>query len=249
MNHQCVKRFIMGFGLVLASLFLGAQAALAQAVTCDVTWRKADNPRVISGTVTIPANQTLCIEPGVIVQFNDSGRLHIYGRMIAIGTSAEHITFRVSGLQPGGVEIVGTAEVQFADVPASFNLNPGGSLTCRDCNFGARGGILSGGLVFSYLQAFVQVENSVFDSNAQFNNASIYLGNVMAILRNVTFRNAAFFQIDHAYLYTDNVSSQNRSADGLTILQEYWHHALQHFAVRRIFIARRRPQSDLRFSR
>ncbi len=43
------------------------------AQTCDVTWRKVDNPRVISGEVAIPAGQTVCVKAGVQVQFAADG--------------------------------------------------------------------------------------------------------------------------------------------------------------------------------
>ena len=219
MKSRTGKQYIFGFVFAALGVLFGSQIAAAQ--TCDVTWLKVNNPRVISSTQTIPAGQTVCVEPGVVVQFTTDGEIRLYGQLKAIGTSAERITFSGQITTPNRIEVVGTLDLQFADVTMSLNLNPGGSLTCRDCNFTGRGGVRTlGGLVFGAFPKFVLVENSVFDSNDQFNNASFSVSKAAAILRNVTFRNRATCSIKFSYLYVDNVTSQNSRFDGIQILKD-----------------------------
>ena len=197
------------------------------AQTCDITWRKADNPRVISGTVTIPAGQNVCIEPGVIVQFNDDGKLNLIGRIVGIGTAAEHITFTASNSFPNRIEVAGTLELRFAEMFVVANINARGSFFCRDCSFGRRGLISTFDGLTSHLDTgtrFLWLENAVFDSNEaiQASNASIFGSNFTANLKNITFRNAAFLFINTSYLYIDNLISQNSPTDGLIFNQNYY---------------------------
>lgn len=61
----------------------------------DETWTLADSPYVICGTFTPTVNPgvTLMIEPGVVVEFAQNGRLDIQGTLLAIGTPNQQITF------------------------------------------------------------------------------------------------------------------------------------------------------------
>jgi hypothetical protein len=211
-------------GLFVAALLI-VMTQFASAQTCDVTWRKADNPRVISGTVTIPATQTVCAEPGVVVQFSSNGRLNLLGRILAIGTPAERITFAGGNVFPNRVEVVGTMELRYANISVPLNVNPGGSLLVRDSNFLARGGVFTlDGVVFSYLPRFVLVENSTFASNEQVNsdNAAFYVHESVIVFRNNAVSNAAYCDIGKSNLLIDAVTFQNARFEGLKITQDVW---------------------------
>lgn len=197
------------------------------AQTCDTTWRKADNPHVISGTVTIPAGQTVCIEPGVQVQFADDGKIHLLGSIIGTGTAAEHITFTAPNNFPNRIENAGTLDLRFAEMFVVMNLNARGSFFCRDCSFGRRGLISSFDGLTSHIDTgtrFLWLENAVFDSieATQASNAGIFGSNFTANLKNITFRNAAFLFVNTSYLYIDNLTSQNSPTDGLIFNQNYY---------------------------
>ena len=88
---------------VSAIAFGQEQMTQPSRTTCDVTWRKVDNPHVISGTVTIPANQTVCLEPGVVVQWADNSRIDLLGQMIGM---------------------------QFADIAIGNEVSPGRHSSC-----------------------------------------------------------------------------------------------------------------------
>ncbi len=208
--------------LVAALTFVGATALPAQ--TCDVTWRKVDNPHVISGTVTIPAGQTVCAEPGVNVQFTSNGQLHLLGNLVGTGAAADRITFVAQNGFPNRVEVVGTLDLQFADIFVLLNINAGGSFFGQDCSFGRLGMISSFDGLTSHIDTrtrFVSLENAVFDSNepTQSNNASIFGANFTATLQGVSFRNSAFLFVNTSYLFIDGLSSQNSPTDGLVFNQ------------------------------
>ncbi len=85
MKSKRSKKYVLGFVFAAFGVLFGNQIAAAQ--TCDVMWRKVDNPRVISGTVTIPAGQTVCAEPGVIVQSASGTNLDVLWKLAASGNS------------------------------------------------------------------------------------------------------------------------------------------------------------------
>ncbi|HYE02174.1 MAG TPA: Ig-like domain-containing protein [Phycisphaerales bacterium] len=58
-----------------------------------ITWRAADNPHVVNGTLTVGPNTTLVIEPGVQVQINAASRIVVEGRIEGEGTAAAPIVF------------------------------------------------------------------------------------------------------------------------------------------------------------
>ncbi|HEX8733753.1 MAG TPA: FG-GAP-like repeat-containing protein, partial [Pyrinomonadaceae bacterium] len=190
--------------------FFGASLATAQ--TCDVTWRKAENPRMISNATTIPAGQTVCAEPGVVVQFGSQGEINLFGTLIAQGTAAEPVRFN-GGTFPNRVRVVGTLDIRHADIGVAFEINPGGSLFVRDSRFRENGLIHTlTFLVGGNASKFILVENSVFDSNdpdGQAFEAGIYVLRTTLVLRNVTLRNGGNFSIGESNLFIDNITAQN----------------------------------------
>lgn len=57
------------------------------------TWTLAGSPYLIQDSIQILNGSTLSIEPGVRVEFQDSVKLLVLGRLIAIGTFSDSITF------------------------------------------------------------------------------------------------------------------------------------------------------------
>jgi parallel beta-helix repeat protein len=85
------------------------------AITADTTWSSA-TPVVVSGTVTVPAGITLTIQAGAVVQFASDAELIVVGKLIASGTSANHIvlTSSLGSPAPGswvGLHFQNTANV------------------------------------------------------------------------------------------------------------------------------------------
>jgi len=58
------------------------------------TWTLAGSPYILTASVTVPAGQTLTIQPGVVVQFRRfSYNLTVNGSLQAVGTGADSIRF------------------------------------------------------------------------------------------------------------------------------------------------------------
>ncbi len=222
MKNPMDQRSALLFSLLVSLWALPAVNARAQ--TCDVTWRKADNPRVISNNVTIPEGQTVCVEPGAVVQFTSNGKITLLGRIVAPGTAAEPITFSGANVFPNRVEVVGTMEISHATISVPLNVNPGGSLLVRDSSFIARGGVFTlDGIVFSYTPRFVLVENSTFDSNTpNADNAAFYVSDSAIVFRNNAVRNGAYCDIGKSNLLIDAVTFQNARSQGVKITQDVW---------------------------
>lgn len=101
------------------------------------TWYAANSPYYIMGDITIPADSTLTIEPGVVVEFQNYTFLRINGFLEAIGGEADSILF------------TGTAwmGLDFRNAPDSSHLTYCivqnvedlvsplyGGITCYNCN-------------------------------------------------------------------------------------------------------------------
>lgn len=189
---------------------------------CDVTWTRAASPHVISGIMTILADQIVCVEPGGVVQFASQGKINLYGQLRAVGTPTERIAFTGQNVFPNRIEVAGTMDVRFADVGIPLNMNANGSLTARDSNFGLHGAIISfPGITFNGTQRFVSLENVVFDSNdpVQSQNAELYASGLILLMKNVTFKNSAFFSVFGSQIKFENVVSQNSNYEGFSFSQ------------------------------
>ncbi|NTW31659.1 MAG: T9SS type A sorting domain-containing protein [Bacteroidetes bacterium] len=57
------------------------------------TWTLAGSPYNVQGSIQIPNDSTLTIQPGVNVIFQGAYKLNVQGRLLAIGTIADTITF------------------------------------------------------------------------------------------------------------------------------------------------------------
>ncbi len=211
-----MRRFLF---LALTFVFTGGVIDVI-AQTCDVTWRRADNPRVISGAVTIPAGQTVCVESGVQVEFAADGELILNGRLTGAGTADQRITFTAQNTSPNRIfDFGGTLDMSFADFGALVFLNRG-TFYCRDCRFKKFGMIGDGSGLFP---SFLSLERAEFDSNEpkKNDNASIYLKGATVVLRDITFRNSAWTDIQNSYLFVDNITSQDSAYEGLKFASNF----------------------------
>jgi hypothetical protein len=196
--------------IALAAVLILAGSQFAHGQACGETWRKADGPHIIAGPVTIPGGQTVCVEPGVQVQFGDGGQIDLQGSIVGTGTANDRIQF-TSVNASNNILVHGTLDLRFTDLQVPVSLNTG-TLLLQNCAVGMRG-LIGGGFA-----SFVSLENVIFDSNepVQSFNASIFASGLTAVLKNVTFRNRAFFMVANSFFYVENVVSENSAYDGLS---------------------------------
>jgi len=83
-----------------------------------VIWHAADNPHVVSGTYTVPAGQTLIMEPGVQVQISANSTLQVDGQLIGNGTAANHISISGANNYSAALDVAGLSDLHFVDVQA-----------------------------------------------------------------------------------------------------------------------------------
>lgn len=109
---------------------LPAQAAMPKAcisgphsgeISTDQTWCAADNPHILSASVTVNSGITLTIEPGVIVKGSANSELKILGHLSAIGNAEQPILFTSTAnsgpVEWGGLAFLGgTGNMQYTTV-------------------------------------------------------------------------------------------------------------------------------------
>jgi predicted outer membrane repeat protein len=64
-------------------------------------WTLSGSPYLVQGSLMIPNGQTLTIEPGVTVNFQGIYKLWVLGRLLAIGTITDTITFTAANISTG----------------------------------------------------------------------------------------------------------------------------------------------------
>lgn len=94
-KHHRASHWLRG---VCLALLLGtlnhSQAATQINGSISGTWTKSASPYVVNGNSTVPAGQTLTIQPGVTVIVGQGFNITVQGRMLALGTPTERITIR-----------------------------------------------------------------------------------------------------------------------------------------------------------
>ncbi len=108
-------------GLTLTTVLAAPSAAPKQVsgtpacspIITNTTWTVISSPYVVcgNGALSVAKGITLTVEPGVEVQFQSNSRLTVNGRLYAVGTSEQPITFTGVVTTPGswqGIGIYGT---------------------------------------------------------------------------------------------------------------------------------------------
>lgn len=65
------------------------------------TWTLAGSPYLVQGNILVQNDSTLTIEPGVTVSFQGYYKFNIQGRLLAVGTSTDSITFTAANTTIG----------------------------------------------------------------------------------------------------------------------------------------------------
>jgi hypothetical protein len=138
-----------------------------QAVATDVsgpitttTWTKANSPYHVTGTITVPAGNTLTIEAGVDVLFDADVQFVVWGALNAVGTETDSIRFvKSSAAEWGGLRISGgdsstIAYTRISDGHAegSWPNNCGGGiyLSGSDTRLGMHNSVVTGNTASGY---------------------------------------------------------------------------------------------------
>jgi parallel beta-helix repeat protein/predicted outer membrane repeat protein len=100
-----MKKTFVIIAAILSSFFFSYAQTIIPAGNVSGTWTSAGSPYLIQGAIMIPNNATLNIEPGVTVNFQGPYELYAQGRILAIGTAADTITFTAADTTAGWLGI------------------------------------------------------------------------------------------------------------------------------------------------
>ncbi len=79
---------------------LAAQTNVSGGINSDTDWTKENSPYIITGNTVVFGTNTLTIEAGVEVRFEDDVELRIQGSIIALGSEDEEILFTSNSSTP-----------------------------------------------------------------------------------------------------------------------------------------------------
>jgi len=88
-----MKKFTILLAFLSAITALKAQTNVSGGIYSSQTWTTAGSPYIIISDVVLFPGYSITIEPGVVVKFNPNTYLEIRGRIYAIGTPNDSITF------------------------------------------------------------------------------------------------------------------------------------------------------------
>jgi hypothetical protein len=188
-----------------------AGATEVAATAANITWRAADNPHVVNGTYTIPAGTTVTMEPGVVVQINADSALVVAGTLIGQGTAANHIRITGASNYSSDINVTGRLELNYTDITAQTDPQSGGTLLFTNCRWHSSGSFYSP-ISYTYTDPpYVEFQHCTFDGP----NVSATLTDLTLVLRDVSLTGGAYLRAYYAYVYLDNVRSDNSIAYGL----------------------------------
>jgi len=100
-------------------------------ISANTTWNLVGSPYIVNGNALLSNGNTLTIEPGVIVKFDNDKALQIDGKLIAVGTPLNRIIFTSNQAVPSAGD---WGKIHFPDL-------------CEDAVLDAQGNYLSGSIM------------------------------------------------------------------------------------------------------
>jgi photosystem II stability/assembly factor-like uncharacterized protein len=185
------------------------------------TWFKANSPYLIKGSIEIPNNSTLTIEPGVEVIFQGYYKINVQGRILASGNSNDSIYFYPVDQATGwkGIRFLQTpnsndtsrfefCSIKYGKSSGSWPDDNGGALCLYDFSkvLIANSNISyneasDGGAIFNYNAAPLVVNNKIQYNKANWNGGAIigagkYMNNNISFNQGVNCGGLYFFGSD-----------------------------------------------------
>jgi parallel beta-helix repeat protein len=140
-------------------------------------WTKAGSPYRVNGEITIPDGETLTMEPGVDVIFTGHYKFNVQGRLLAMGTREDSITFTAQDPDVGwhGIRFVNTPNANDTSKIVYCSIKNGRANTGNDQD-------RSGGAICIVSFKKVLISNCLIDSNSSEGNPDTTGGGGIALL-------------------------------------------------------------------
>jgi len=127
-------------GYQMLSITLYRSDTLVPAGNVSGTWSLGESPYLVQGDITVPAGESLDLEPGVVVHVEDGHQIRVLGNLTAVGQEAAPILFSgpASGQSWRGLLIEGetaAADLEHCIVEnanLAWNYEEGGGINCLD---------------------------------------------------------------------------------------------------------------------
>lgn len=128
--------FVLAWGIITNSIVFAQ--TIIQGGNVSGTWTAAGSPYNVQGSITVPADSTLNIQPGVDVIFQGIYSLIVNGSLSAIGTEMDSISFYASDTSNGwgGIRLGAGADnswISYASIRYGRNTD-GGGIYCASPN-------------------------------------------------------------------------------------------------------------------
>ena len=135
-------------------------------------WTKSNSPYIIENAILVPHLKSLIIEPGVVVEFQGSYKFSVLGKLNAIGTVNDSITFTTNNQTQGwlGVRFENTSDLNEVSNFSYCKFEYGRANSTPPLD--------SGGAIFIDGYSKVNISNSLIQNcYAGLNGAGIYCDN------------------------------------------------------------------------
>ena len=200
MNITSMKHFSL-FTLFLLSQISFSQTSIPGG-TVNGVWTLSGSPYQVTNSIMIAANDSLIINPGVIVEFQGTYKLLVLGKLKAKGTINDTITFKASTSSLGwrGIRFDGTS----ATSDSSYFKY------CKLINGKANGGAPDDKGGAFYVSGFskIKIENSLINNcMATLQGGGIYINNASPLIIKNTISNNSTTSGGGAGIYMNNSNS------------------------------------------
>jgi hypothetical protein len=217
-----MKKLVLLFALV-GTLIIHAQTTIPGGSVYG-TWPLSGSPYNVQGSIMIPNDSTLTIQPGVTVNFLGTYQFLILGKLIAIGTSADTITFTAANKSAGwtGIRFDNTTTNNDTSRITFCKIQYGRATGASPLNHG-------GGIYFNNVSKVAVSHSRIFNCSANNNGGGLYIYGGNPIINNNTIANDTISQglggcgiyiemgnpvINNNIIYGNSFFSNSGSPDG-----------------------------------
>lgn len=115
MKNICHKTLWLSLLLTVTHTITKGQTNISGGIYSNTTWTKSNSPYIVTASIVVFDGVILTIEPGVQIKFNEGTGLELRGKLIAIGSPDDSITFTSNLTSPvpsswKGIKVVSTTD-------------------------------------------------------------------------------------------------------------------------------------------